>query len=315
MQDLRRYTLQAITQAAESYQSATSGGELNEFEAVLELRYFAFRDDEGKVWLLDPRSMQWHLFDGDQWSMADTPIGSLEGDADLFWVLSPSPEELDQRMAAIFGEQDEFYGDAPTILAALISSLQKAYEQGALSASEVEEMAAEQFVVDQAGKPWVVGLRSLTWHSFDNGAWQPAGSAPKVEQLVRLMHWPDNCENCGHDLGGQAVCPECDQAQSPEVDFETDEARAAFQTFIMIGMGTIPETAAEAWDPPLSYPDLQLHTGPKCRACGAVNSVASVYCNQCAAALGCTQCGVINRLDDKFCTQCGSELPVLQFER
>ena len=85
MQDLRRYTLQAITQAAESYQSATSRGELNEFEAALELRHFTFRDEEGKAWLLDPRSMQWYLFDGDLWSMAEAPTGSLEGVKQCKW--------------------------------------------------------------------------------------------------------------------------------------------------------------------------------------------------------------------------------------
>jgi hypothetical protein len=102
--------------------------------------------------------------------------------------------------------------------------------------------------------------------------------------------------------------------QSPNIDFETEAAQVNFETFVLLGIGSAPEEMTQPWDPPLSYPNLDLHAGPRCRSCGAMNPANSIYCNQCATALGCAQCGSINRLEDRFCTQCGTELMALGFE-
>lgn len=312
--DLQRYSPQAIRAAADRFQEALQRGAVNAFEALVELRYFRFRDADGAYWMVDARDGTWYRCDDGAWAHGEPPGVDLEGEAGLAWSPPLTPDQIDERMAALFGAKAEYYGEAPEILAALVNSLKEAYQQGALPSSAVEDLAAQQFVVDREGRPWLVGLRSLDWYQYDDGDWVRSGEAPKPEDLVRLLRWPETCPKCGEAQKRSPVCPACGEPISPEVDFETDEALGAFQAFILFGMGSIPEPVTGPWNPPPGYPDLGLAAGPRCRACGAVNPAGSRFCNQCATALGCLQCGAINRLADRFCTQCGAELPALQFE-
>ena len=187
MPDLRSYTPETIEQAAANYRAALQREALNGIEAVMELQGFRFRDKDGASWMLDPRSSQWFRFDGGVWLPSDPPGGILQGTADLAWAPTVSQEELEGRMAAIFGEREEFYGDAPTVLLALVTSLNKAYLEGALSSEDVEDLAAEHFLVDVQGKAWTVGVQSLLWYRFEDGDWRQASSAPDAQALLPLI--------------------------------------------------------------------------------------------------------------------------------
>ncbi len=314
MPDLRSYKPEAIEQAAVNYRAALQRKALNDLEAVMEMQHFRFLGKEAANWMLDPRSSQWFRFDGSIWIPSDPPVGDLQGAADIPWATAISPEELERIMADIFGEQEEFYGDPPTVLSALMTSLHKAYQEGVLSSEDVEDLAAEQFVVDVEGKAWTVGLQSLQWYRFEDGDWRQASGALDAQALLPLMRWPEQCENCDEPLNDQVICDSCGHMQSPSVELEREQAQVEFQTFLQIGMGSIPEAIAEDWEFPQSYPDLAIQAGPRCRSCGAVSPTGGIYCNQCATALGCSQCGAINRLEDRFCTQCGTELILLGFD-
>jgi hypothetical protein len=217
-------------------------------------------------------------------------------------------------MQSIFGSEEEYSGKAPATLMALIRDLRAAYEAGLLTSIDAQELAGEKYVVDRSGRPWCVGLQSLSWYQFEGVSWESVEHAPDAEQIVPIMKWPEVCENCGRTLETEIECPSCEHIQTPEVDFDTDEAMLRFQAFMLTGMGTVPEIFSEGWVPPAGYPDLPMISGPICRRCGNINPGDSVFCNQCASALGCSKCGAINRIEDKFCTQCGQELPAVQFD-
>jgi hypothetical protein len=284
MPDLRIYTpdeiLASVAELAESHAAGLS--DAHAYGAAL--CCYVFRDAPQSYWALEGRSMQWYAHRGGRWTPQHAPPPRLEGLAGLAAARLPQPPDAPQE-------------DAPASLT-LTQGLEQivdlftcAYQEGQISSGAAHELLAERFIFDLLGRAWTAGARSRRWYAFVNGEWKPAKAPPPETDLVRQ-----------------------------QADLRSESAQAALTSFLLNGMGSLPEAVTDPWQPPAWHPEAVLPGGVECALCSQVNPPGSLFCNRCGdllaapegqaedaapAALTCRSCGAALRPGRKFCTACG----------
>lgn len=317
MSDLRRYDPSDIVVGANELRDKFDAGILNPVEFALAVNDFRFRDEGGDYWFLDARTNHWYRFDQGRWQASSTEPKSPEGPAWPRLNMTTSPEETEEGFEPLFEDQDPQTWTPTKALEAMVQTTRLAYERGRMSSDHVEEFLVGQYVIDEEGRFWTVGVRSGHWYYFESGQWRMAEQPPGLDSLLRLEVGPQKCAACGQVVEEGDACPQCGAPVVPKLSGDLEQAYAAALEFILSGVGLIPEQVTDPWDPPPGFPEAVAEPGIPCASCGATNQAGSRFCNQCGAALIsepppasliCPECGNQVALGKKFCTQCGALL-------
>lgn len=309
MAELRRYSTTDILKAAADHRSAFEKGTLNKLEFMVGMADFRFRDPDGVNWFLEVGEEQWYRYHDGVWELSQSQPLALEGPDLTRFELAITEDEIENRFGDLLGEETDEIGPATEMLGGLIKKMWHVYEGGLISSTDLEMLLMRQYIIDEGGRMWTVGIRSQGWFYFEDGHWVPLPAPPDQEKLLSVEDWPHVCDNCGHSVDEGFLCPECGAYVFPGLEGATEEATAAVLAFMMTGQGTLPEYVADPWDPPESYPDVMISDGPACPACGASNPKGSRFCNQCGTPLACPNCGNVNPPGSRFCNACGTVLP------
>lgn len=279
MTDTQWYMTTDIIQGGKDLKQRFSNGLSGWIDYATQASEFRFRDEQGTYWFHDALQGYWYRFEGQDWHRAQSAPDHLEG-------LATIANSLGMFSANSLEVSDPFAGQenmpAQSAYETLIAARRKDFAQGKLSSLEIEQMLARLLLLDKQGGFWTIGFRSNRWYCFQDGIWVVAQQSPQSSQLAV---WQDD---------------------SP-LDQLSEQAMAGVITFMVYGVGTLPEAVSEPWIPPASFPNLAkpYHT---CDLCGAENPYDSRYCNQCGARFGCPKCGSENPPGSRFCNQCGTEL-------
>jgi hypothetical protein len=306
MTDLRRYNAGDVLNAANELREEFETGTLNLLELGVRMNEFRFRDEKGSYWFLDARTGQWFRFDQGQWHAPTAGPRDLEGSASLPIT---SPDSIEETLKdEPIPESEAPEGIEPTqVLASVVQTVRSAYEAGQISSTDAETLLGRQYVIDNTGRPWMVGVRSDQWHYFGDEGWVKSNEPPGLDSLARL-EVPQVCGECGHAIEGNAVCPQCGTDVLPVLSDVSDEAYPTILNFMLLALGSLPEPVTDPWDPPSGFPAALEEHGIRCASCSAVNPPGSRFCNRCAASLGCPTCGSQVTPGSKFCTKCGTRL-------
>ncbi|MBW2242871.1 MAG: zinc ribbon domain-containing protein [Deltaproteobacteria bacterium] len=306
--DIRRYTRLDVLRAAAQRREALARGELNRLEFTISLLDFLLRDLDGRSWFLDARSDSWFVWADDHWQPVATEAVAERVEAlDRLPAFSDqAADEIEARVGALFSEEPPA-GGAAMALTELLARIRRAFEEGLISSDEACEIAATQYLIDETGGIWTVGLQSGGWFRFEETSWHPATAPPAPESLLRLRPEAEHCAQCGADLESRHLCRSCGHWMPPELEGTSEVADRALLGFLMVGLGTLPEPLVEPWDPPGGLPDDE-RPGLVCGGCGASNPAESRFCNQCAAPFGCPACGAVLSTESRFCSQCGAKV-------
>ena len=310
MVDLRKYKPQDVIRAANSFQESYQGGLLSLREVRLILLEFLFQDSNGDYWFMDVNDASWHRHDNGKWAQAAEAPDSLLGSDSLFDILTPTTESEDDEFEEEFVGLEEGNLDAVEVMLSIVNTIKTAFDQGQLSSLEAYELLADQYVVDQGGRIWLVGYQSGKWYHYEANQWHLSPDPPSEDSLVREEWSLEKCEACDQALQGETVCPNCGTEIESKLAGATEEVYASIFEFFTSGFGSLPEPITAEWDPPEGMPEALIEPGVSCANCGHTNSPGSRYCNQCGSALGCPNCGKDNPPGSVFCNQCGQKLTV-----
>jgi hypothetical protein len=305
MEHLRYYPTLEIEGAAASLIQKLNDGKIGLLDLISCLTYFRFRDPAGKYWLLDALRNHWCCFDQDSWNLNDSRPDKLLG-------LERLSENLIQynKTKNMLEEQTldpvEFLSLSPAnAYERIIMAVADSFQKGQMSSVEVEDFLGGQYIFDDQGRLWAMGLNSRTWYCFDGGSWQARAALPEINTMPKPPRENITCESCGHTFRQGARCPKCGSILNNE-QFEKElQANTRLLEFLLSRSDLTPEKIVDPWDPPPGYPpELDL----RCPSCQASNLPGSRHCRACGALLVCPNCGAENRPNSRFCRMCGQRL-------
>jgi len=310
MIDLRKYESQDVIQAANSFQDSYQSGLFSLLEVRLMLLNFLFRDANGEYWFMDVHTASWYRHDNGKWAKDTEAPDSPLGPDSLFEILPPTADGEDAGFEEEFVGLEEGSLNPIELMPSIVNTIKTAFDLGQISSLEAYELLADQYVVDQGGRIWLVGYQSDKWYYYEADQWHPSPEPPSEASLVREEWSHDNCEACDQALQSETVCPNCGTEIEPKLAGATDEVYASIFEVFTSGFGSLPEPITAEWDPPEGMPEALIEPGVPCANCGHINSPGSRYCNQCGSTLGCPNCGKENPPGSAFCNQCGQKLAV-----
>jgi ribosomal protein L40E len=283
MTAVRRYYPGDVLVAATELREGFEAGALNPVQFALALNDLRFRDENGDYWFLDARTTHWYRFDEGEWRPSSTDPKVLEG------LASPALE-IARAAGGTKPEFEPFFeAEAPQGLTpikaveAAVQTTKAAYERGRMSTTEAQRLLTGQYITDEKGRFWTIGVRSGQWYYFEDRQWRKAEQPPALDSLLRV------------EVGAQP-------------SDALLQAYAAMLQFFLSSADRLPERVTDPWDPPLGFPEPLTEPDVRCASCGARNPPRSLFCNQCGTGLGCPSCGATNPPHHRFCSQCGEAL-------
>lgn len=308
MTGLRRYSPGHILGAAKRLHDKLDAGILHPRDFTVAANDFRFRDDSGDLWFLDAHTNRWYRFVEGRWQPSGTEPTSLEGPASLIIDVTLPAEEPEATFEAAFEGQGVETWTPTKALEVMVETTKSAYERGRISSDDAQDLLAREYVIDQQGTFWTVGVRSGHWYRFEKGEWTRSEEPPGLDSLLSLEVGPQECPACGQLVREGDLCPQCGEALVPHLPSVPAQAFFAALDFILSGADLIPEPVTDPWDSPPGFPEALTPSDIQCASCGATNPAGSRFCNQCGTALGCPSCGAANPADARFCGQCGADL-------
>jgi hypothetical protein len=308
MTDLRRYPARDILAAAEDLAHRLDKGALSRVEFTVAANDFRFRDETGVYWFLDVRTKDWYRFAEGSWQPPSPNPEILEGPTFLTFYIPTTTHDTSGDFEPLLQEQDPGEWTPTRAIEVMVEGTRLAYERGPMSSEQVEEFLTGQYIADQKGRFWTVGVRSGLWYYSDVQKWTMSEQPPGLDSLLRLAEQPQPCAACGNLVDQGQVCPKCGAAVVAELSPESAQAFGAMLGFLYSRPDPIPEQVTDPWNPPLGFPEPLTEPDVRCDSCGARNPAGGLFCNQCGTGLGCPSCGAANPPDHRFCCQCGAAL-------
>jgi hypothetical protein len=305
MECLRYYPSPEIEGAAASLIQKLNDGKIGLLDFISCSVDFRFRDPSGKYWLLETLTNHWYHYDQDTWHLNESRPDSLLGLDRLSYNLIIYNKNKSQLEGQTFNPE-ELLSLSPTkayerVIMAVVDSFQK----GLMSSVEVEDFLAWQYITDDQGHLWAMGLKSRTWYCFDRGSWQARAALPELNTIPKPPLETITCTSCGQTFQRGGRCPKCGTILDNEQIGKELQVNARLLEFLLSRSDLIPERIFDPWDPPPGYPaELDIY----CPSCQASNLPGSRHCRACGALLLCPNCGANNRPNSRFCRMCGQRL-------
>lgn len=311
MTDIRRYKRSTIESAANVLSSDYVAGDTNEVDYALELNSFRVRDLGGAYWFHNPQTLRWFRFEAECWRVYDRAPEDFEApNLITLWGAKENGELGPSRL----DEPPPQHTKVTEAMSAIVDELHAGFEHGTLSSAQAEYMLAQQFMIDLEGGFWTKGLRSQNWFCFRDEQWKQMASPPDEDQLFHMKDGQHKCGVCGktieqaNGIGELKRCPDCNSDSIYSMENPPEKISNALPKFLLLGLTALPETIADEWEPPMSFPSEVVNTREKCSACRAMIPINSRFCNQCGVTLACPKCGFRNPSGNKCCSECGTSL-------
>ena len=197
-------------------------------------------------WAFGLRSGRWYLHQSWAWSAMDRGPQMLEGVAPLGGQVPLKPTAAPEETTIASSGAETPSG--PEAAVALVERLNKAYNAGDISSSDVTALLDELVLVDSSGDLWAPGFQSRRWYRLAEAQWRVAEGTP------------------GAGAGREGRAPPLEAAQA------LGRLEASVSRF--------PEPIAPAWSPPPGYPERLA-----CPYCGGGLTTTSELCPFCGTSV------------------------------